>query len=201
MIIKLSESDLGTAQFAGLRMTADQFFELPEDGYNYELLDGVVVMSPSPKPKHQVIAGEIFAQLAWFLRDNPVGEAFMELDVHLGKGDAGADLVYRPEAIFVVADRIERMRERIVGAPDLVVEVISSGSRGLDEVTKKGDYERFGVREYWLVDPDHDRITFYRLTNERLVEIQAEGSTFDSEAVPGFKLDLDRIKIKMREWK
>ncbi len=62
---------------AGLRMDAAAFLELAEDGQNYELIDGVVVMSPSPSPRHQHVTGEIFVQLALFLRQHQVGLAFV----------------------------------------------------------------------------------------------------------------------------
>ena len=61
------------ARFRGLRMTADEFLQIPDDGYNYELIDGVVMMSPSPTPQHQRIAMEIAIQLGIYLRDHPVG--------------------------------------------------------------------------------------------------------------------------------
>lgn len=188
------------AQFRGLRMTADEFLQIPDDGYNYELIDGVVVMSPSPSPKYQRVAVEIAAQIAWFLRDHPVGEVFPEIDVHIGQGPTGGDLVYRPQIVFVRAERLRGMEDKIIGGPDLVVEVISRGSRRMDTQTKKHDYESFGVREYWLVDPDRERMTFYHLESGRLVEVPAQGDAFASQAVPGFVLDLARVREKFKPW-
>ncbi len=188
------------AQYRGLRMSADDFLQIPDDGFNYELIDGVVVMSPSPTPQHQAVAMEISVQIGSYLRDHPVGQAFAELDVHLGRGPTGGDLVYKPELIFVRAERLAPMREKIVGAPELVVEVISRGSRRLDSETKKDDYQRFGVREYWLIDPQRKVMTFYRMQESRFVEVPAEGDTFASEAVPGFTLDLPRVRDTFKPW-
>jgi len=186
--------------WVGLRMTADQFLQILDDGQNYELIDGVVVMSPSPAPKHQHVAGEIFTQLSLWLRDNRIGLAFAETDVHLGQGPTGADLVYKPEIVFIRAERLPGMEEKLVGAPDLVVEVISRGSRRFDTQTKKDDYERSGVGEYWLIDPEREALTFYRLEGGRFVEVAATGDTFASQAVPGFILDLARVRQVFKPW-
>jgi Uma2 family endonuclease len=188
------------AQFCGLRMTADEFLGIPDDGYNYELIDGVVVMSPSPKPVHQRVAMEIASQITWFLRDHPVGEALPEIDVHIGQGPNGGDLVYKPEVIFVRAERLPQMHDKIFGAPDLVVEVISRGSRLYDSETKRNDYERFGVGEYWLIDPQRKSMTFLRHDGEKFIEVAPDGDHFASQAVPGFVLDLARIREKFKPW-
>lgn len=200
MVVKLSDDERGEAQFLGLRMAADEFLSLPDDGFNYELLDGVVVMSPNPTPPHQRVAGEIFSQIKWYLRDHPVGEVFFEIDVHLGRGARGGDLVYRPEVIFVSAARLPEMTEKISGAPELVVEVISRGSRRLDTQTKRGDYERSGVEEYWLVDPQRRALTFLRRAGGKFVEAQPDGDTLASSAIAGFELDLKPVRAAFEPW-
>jgi Uma2 family endonuclease len=181
-------------------MSADEFLQIPDDGMFYELIDGVVVMSPSPTPEHQGALMEIALQIGQFLRDHPVGKVFPELDVHLGTGPTGGDLVYRPEVIFVRTERVRKMRKKIFGPPDLVVEVISAGSRRFDAETKKSDYERFGVQEYWLIDPERESMTFYRLQFGRFVEVPPTGDTFASQAVPGFVLDLARVRETFKPW-
>ena len=200
MVGSVAVSERTEAQFRGLRMTADEFLELPDDGYNYELIDGVVVMSPSPNPQHQRITMEIATQIALFLRNHAVGEVLPEIDVHIGQGPTGGDLVYKPELIFVRSERLPAMRDKIIGGPDLVVEVVSRGSRRMDSETKKNDYERFGVREYWLIDPQRKAMTFWRLKEGRFVEVSAGGDTFASEAVPGFVLDLSRVRATFKPW-
>lgn len=186
--------------FAGLRMSADEFLRLPDDGQFYELIDGVVQVSPSPTPEHQAAMIEITGQLFKYLEARPLGRVFAELDVHLGQGPGGGDLVYRPEVIFVSADRVRKMRKRIVGAPELVVEVISQGSRRLDSQTKKQDYERCGVVEYWLVDPARESIRFYRRKGRKFAEVRVSGDTFKSMAVPGFVLDVARVRDTFKPW-
>ncbi len=120
--------------------------------------------------------------------------------MHLGKGPTSGDVVYKPELVFVRAERLPRMREKIEGAPDLVVEVISRGSRRLDSETKKNDYEHAGVREYWLIDPQRNAMTFYRLQGDRFVEAAAKGDAFASEPVPGFVLDIAAVRETFEPW-
>lgn len=187
-------------RFFGLRMNADDFLDLPDDGCNYELIDGVVVMSPSPKPIHQAVAWEISIQLGIFLREHPIGRAFSEIDIHLGQGPSGEDVVYKPEIVFIQNDRLPQMTEKIVGGPDLVVEVVSRGSRRMDMETKRNDYEKAGVKEYWLIDPERSAMIFYRLEKGRFVEISPAGSVFTSQAVQGFGLDLDRVRDEFKPW-
>lgn len=187
-------------QYRGLRMTADEFQQMADDGYRYELVDGVVIVTSSPTPRHQAILGEITFQISLYLRDHPAGKVLLGIDVRLGEGIGGGDLVYRPDVIFICKERLPQMREKIVGAPELVVEVASSGSLRYDSETKKHDYERFGVLEYWLIDPQRETMTFYRLEEGRFVEVAIEGNTFASQAVPGFALDLARVRETFRSW-
>jgi Uma2 family endonuclease len=193
-----SESD--EAAYAGLRMSADEFLRLPGGACNYELINGVVMMSPSPKPRHRRVAMNIATQIGIYLLEHPVGEVLAEIDVHLGRGPEGGDLVYRPELVFIRSERLRKMRDQISGAPDLVVEVVSRGSRRLDSETKKADYERCGVREYWLIDPERKAMAFYRLRGRRFVEISTRGKAFASRAVPGFVLDLSRVRAAFKPW-
>lgn len=181
-------------QYRGLRMTADEFFDLPEDGCSYELVQGVVVMSPIPTPRHQAVAMEIVAQIVLYLRQHPVGQMLAEIDVHLGRDASGRDFVYRPEIVFLRAERWAEVGDRITGAPDLVVEVVSRGSWRFDSETKKDDFERFGVGEYWLIDPERGAMVFYRSDQGRFVEAEVDGDTFRSQAVPGFVLDIRRVR-------
>lgn len=184
--------------YRGLRMTADEYYQLEDDGFRYELIDGVVCMSPSPTPRHQSVAVRIASQIMAYLEDHPVGQVFTELDVHLGMGPHGGGLVYRPDVVFLRTDQHAPLPERVIGAPDLVVEIVSDSSRRMDRQTKKDDYERCGVREYWVIDPELRQMTFYRLESGRYVEVQASGDSLASEVIPGFELDLERVRRSFR---
>jgi len=117
-----------------------------------------------------------------------------EVDVHLGTGPRGGDLVYRPDIVFYKAGRKFQGGDRVIAPPDLVVEVASLSTRRYDSETKKADYERLGVFEYWIVDPLAGTFTFHRLSRGRYVEVPSAAETFTSQAVQGFSLDLAAIR-------
>jgi len=198
MIVSATKIEYPAAEYVGLRMTAEEFFQLPEDGIYYQLIDGVVFVSPSPSLKHQRISGEILVQLSNFLIDHPISTAVMEMDVHLGQGPTGQDLVYRPDVLFIKEERVPKGEDHPAGAPDLVVEVISPHSHSMDTRTKKDDYQRCGVREYWIVNPQEASFTFYRLQEGRFNAVKESGDFFTSEAVCGFKLDLAPLRTLLQ---
>lgn len=179
-------------------MNAAAFLNIIDEGMSYELIDGVVVVSPSPSPLHQKVMFAIARLLADYLDRHPVGEIFVETDVHIGSTSDGRDIVYRPEIAFIRSERISHAvipDEKLIGPPDMVVEVISRGSRQFDSRTNKEDYERFGVSEYWLIDPDRNCMTFYRRSQGCFEEVAlSTGGTFASSAVPGFVLDSARVR-------
>lgn len=187
--------DVRVGEYAGLRMTAEQFFALPDDGFLYELVNGVVVMSPSPIPRHQAVLIEVIFQLRLFLQSHPSGLILSEVDVKFSD-----ELVYRPELIYLRNERVPRMRERIVEAPDVVVEVLSESSRRYDFETKKDDYERFGVGEDWLIDPHFQLTTFYRLSQGKFLAARPNEERFASEVIPGFVLDLTKVRQAAERW-
>ncbi len=176
------------AKFAGLRMDADEYLSLQDDGFRYELIDGVVVMSPSPTPEHQDIRGEIEFQLRDFVDERGSGLVLSEVDVRLS-----GTLVYRPDLIFIKAGQ-DRPIELVDFPPDMVLEVLSPSSAAMDQRTKLADYERFGIAEYWIVDPYSASTKFLRLLRGRYIEVPPTGDHYVSEAVPDFSLDLARLR-------
>lgn len=198
MSIELMPTRQAVPQFNGLRLTADEFFALPDDGFRYELVNGVVIVTPSPLPRHQLVALEISSQLHSYLRKKPAGKVFPETDVHLGQGAAGGDLVYRPEIVYFRSQRLGSLDERLVGPPDLVVEVVSPPTRYKDIRTKRDDYERCGVGEYWIVDPDHDSLTFLRHDGQKFVEVAPAGDAFASQVVEGFVLNISDVRATFK---
>ncbi|MCW5888970.1 MAG: Uma2 family endonuclease [bacterium] len=185
--------------YAGLRMTADEYLALPPDGERYELVEGVVVMSPSPVLRHQAVSGEVFFQLQAYLRSNPIGFAFFEVDVRLGRGVGGRDLVFRPDLIYVRRERFAVLPAYVTGAPDVACEVVSPGYRRYDRETKRTEYERHGVLEYWLFDPEDATTQLWRLEDGRYIDVTPPGDAYPSAAVPGFVLDLAPVRALLPE--
>jgi Uma2 family endonuclease len=124
---------------------------MPDDGNRYELHDGELCVVPSPLPIHQIVAQRLFLALNEFARDDG-GAVFMApFDIVLSDYDvAQPDLIYfGPEA----ARRID-IREHIPFAPDIAIEVLSPTTARLDRGRKCDLFARYGIAEYWIVDPD-----------------------------------------------
>lgn len=127
------------------------FENLPE-GVRAELIDGVIVSMASPADIHQDIAIELATQLRTYLRGKSCFARY-EFDVQLNKNDPWN--VVRPD-IIVVCDRSKNSLNRIIGAPDMIIEVVSPSTIRRDRVEKLNLYKRAGVQEYWIVYPDEE---------------------------------------------
>jgi Uma2 family endonuclease len=133
------------------RITVREYFRKPESLRPMELVFGVVREPPAPAYGHQSIVTRLTALLDRHVRGLDLGDVCVSpVDVVL---DAAAALVVQPDIVFVSRLRRRIVRDRIWGAPDLVVEVLSARTATRDRTTKLRWYRRYGVREYWLVDP------------------------------------------------
>lgn len=128
--------------------TYDDYAALPNDGQHYEIVHGVLVMTPSPDVMHQRISGRIFRYLSTYVEDAGLGLVFTApLDVELAPEN-----VFQPDVLVLLNRSLNKIREsRIVGAPDLVVEVASPSTEGYDRLNKYDIYAEYGIPEYWMV--------------------------------------------------
>ena|SRR5579859_2927364 len=140
--------------------TYEAYAALTADGECYEIVQGVLVMSPSPEDIHQEVTGEIYAYLREQIKLKRLGRVFPSpFDVVLAPQE-----VYQPDVIVVLNQHLERVQTQgVMGAPDLVVEVISPSSKLYDRVNKHAAYEHAGIPEYWLVHPHHQTIELFVL--------------------------------------
>lgn len=173
------------------RLTYEDYLELPDDGKQYELIEGELILNPAPIPRHQWIAVNIVGELRNYHLQYGGGRAGnAPMDVVLAD-----DVVVQPDVFFIRTERMAIIAEtNIHGAPNLVVEVLSDSTRRRDEIVKRKLYERFGVDEYWIVDPTIESVKIYRRSGEsfvRALEISTEtGGTITSPLLPGFALDV-----------
>jgi len=139
--------------------TYDDFAALPgKPGERVEVLDGDLVVTPSPTPRHQLVIGRLHSLLAPYVERHGLGWVLAgPVDVLFSQGDYAA-----PDLVFVRRDRKHIVGERgLEGSPDLLVEVLSPSTASRDRGRKRERYGRFGVPEYWVVDPEHQRIEVY----------------------------------------
>jgi Uma2 family endonuclease len=155
---------------------ADHLAELPDDGNRYELVDGLLLVSPSPAERHQRALGGLFALLHATVPEGLRVYA-APLDVRL------SDRVQVQPDLLVVEDGPPR--DRLDRLPLLVVELLSPGTRRHDLVLKRRAYERAGVQSYWLVDPEVPSLTVLERRDGRYVEVaQVEGDDAWTAAEP-----------------
>lgn len=138
----------------------EAFQSLPE-GTLAELIDGIIYMSPAPTPYHQQAAGELFFELTKFVKTNDIGRVyFAPIDVYL---DEERNAV-QPDIVFVAHEgQTTTSRKGIHGSPELIIEVVSPSNSRHDLVVKKDLYQRFGVKEYWTVEPESKETIGYSL--------------------------------------
>ena len=178
-----------------VRLTYDDFVHVPDDGKRHELIDGAHVVTPSPNTTHQRVVTHLTGVLWAFVRRHQLGQVFVApFDVVFSNVD-----VVEPDLLYVSKARQAAVltSQHVRGAPDLVVEVGSPSTRRRDELVKRRLYERFGVSEYWVVDPDLDEIKVYRLSGgrfERVAELSLErDDALTSPLFPGLALRLAEI--------
>jgi Uma2 family endonuclease len=126
------------------------YAKIPDDGKRYEIIEGVLYRMTSPKKRHQHAAGLIYYYLMDFVFFTKLGEVFIApFDVELSKKN-----VVQPDVIVVLKSSKKIVKQsRVIGTPDLLVEVASPSTTAYDRNAKKKAYAKHGVKEYWLVDP------------------------------------------------
>jgi len=178
----------------GVKLTYEDFLLFPDDGKRHELIDGEHYVTPTPNLKHQSIVMNLGGMIWSWLQQHPVGRMFnVPLDVVLSEFD-----VVEPDLQFTSRDRLEIFtKQNVRGAPDLVVEVGSPSTRQRDETIKRRLYERFGVSEYWIIDPELDVIKVYRRVDERYVRVAElsleNGDVLTTPLLPGLEMPLSTI--------
>ncbi|MDL2248776.1 Uma2 family endonuclease [Tyzzerella sp. OttesenSCG-928-J15] len=172
--------------YTGGDKTYGDYLNLPEDGKRYELIDGEIIMLASPTIEHHDYVMYIYTQINSFLRNNKDCSIYVApVDVVMIKPDADktdlkaikkVNFVLQPD-VFVVCDpkEIDKSKRRIqengcYGAPDLVIEVVSKSSVRMDYIHKLSIYEKYGVKEYWIVDPINRKIRLYNLQSDIWLE-------------------------------
>lgn len=173
--------------------TYEDWLRLPDDGWQYQVIKGVLYMVPAPTTIHQYVSGNLEFALRLFVRQEQAGVVFYApTDVYL----PGQETPVQPDLLFIAAGRRDIISERgIEGAPDLVVEILSPRNWWQDRKVKMPLYERTGVQECWIVDPKLQTIEVYVLQERRyaLLGRWGTGETARSETLAGFEAAVDTV--------
>jgi Uma2 family endonuclease len=167
---------------------------LPEDGLRHELLAGEHVVTPAPSPRHQTVLQNLYLLVGAYVRERGLGRVFLDpLDVLLSDQD-----LVEPDLLFVSNARTAIVEEaNLRGVPDLLVEVVSPSSRRRDELVKRDRYERNGVPEYWVVDPEAESVKVLRRDGDRfarpLLLSARDHDVLESPLLPGLHVPLELV--------
>ena len=177
--------------------TYTDYVQLPDDGKRYEIIGGELFMTPTPIPLHQRVSRELEFLLLEFVKAHQLGEVY----------DAPIDVVFneenvvQPDILFISSENLKIITEKnIQGAPDLIIEILSPATAYNDLVNKKELYAQFGVREYWIVDPQKQWVEIYRLVKEEYqLHRKAVGTgTVASGVLNGFQVNLSSLFSEKR---
>jgi Uma2 family endonuclease len=174
------------------KMTARQFLELGEDppGVRLELVNGEIAVSPSPIPDHSYTLLQLGSLLVQHVKTHAFGRIYLDVDTILDEFD-----VRRPDLIYFSKERLHLVGDKAMeGAPDLCVEILSPSSITIDRRDKFKQYEKAGVKFYWLIDPKNKTIEGYKLTRGKYHET---GRAKENEIVE--LLPFDDLKIPLGE--
>lgn len=175
---------LGTVQSTVHGLVSEaEFLALPESHERIELIDGEILLGPSPTPVHQMLVARLCRLVgAWVDANPPAFLGLSPLDVRLAPGR-----IVQPD-LFVLLTGLASPEGPIDAVPELVIEVLSR-DRGYDRVTKRFLYGQAGVREYWIVDPLQRRVE----SCQGLDHVETFTDVVVSSVAPGLRIALDEL--------
>jgi Uma2 family endonuclease len=164
-----------------IKLTYEDYLAIPDDGRRHEIIDGEHFVSPSPNFKHQNAVAELIAQMRTYVKARDLGWVIgSPCDV------LSEHTILQPDVLFISKARGAIISNTIKGALDLVVEVLSS-NREYDERVKFQEYERSGVLEYWIVDPEAESAKVFRRAGNNFAAVPVT-DVLTTPLLPGFTL-------------
>ncbi len=171
-----------------IRWTREQVLNLPSDGNRYELVDGELIVSPSPAFRHQVVLGALYDALSPYVRSAGLGRVLWSpADLELEPGQLNQpDIFVLPSTAF-----FERWED--VPLPLLVIEALSPSTARYDRGLKRRFYQRAGVPEYWIVDIEGGVVERWRPADDRPEVLDRELSWTPREGVAPLIIDVGAL--------
>lgn len=171
--------------------TYEDYLKIDDDN-QYELIGGKLILVPAPKTFHQELVGELYSAIKEYVRNNNLGKVLIApVDVLLSETEKP-----QPDIMFISKERLDIITEmNVQGAPDLVVEILSPSTGKYDRTAKSKMYYKHGVKEYWIVDPDHKTIEIFipAEKNWNLFQSYDDKDTLTSPLLTGLEIQLRDI--------
>ncbi len=165
---------------------------MPDDGNRYEIIEGEIFLSRAPSLIHQAVVANLIFIFRTYLSKNPIGKVLP------GPGVIFSDFSgVIPDVVYMSHDRRKKIAtgDRISGAPELIVEILSPGTENKrrDRRSKRQLYKKYGVKEYWLIDPEELSIDVYRGAEFRLAATLGIQDEISTALAPGFRCSVKDI--------
>ncbi len=169
--------------------TYNEYLNLPDDGKRYEIADGVLLLTPSSTGSHQDTIGEVCFYLRSHIKLAGLGLVIQApFIVELSAKD-----VFQPDIFVVMNAHLDRVQEKkVVGAPDLVVEVSTSGTAAFDRLTRYDTYEYTGVQEYWILNLERRTVEIFVLEGD---EYHSLGVFHGEQKVPSLLISWLSVRV------
>lgn len=175
-------------------LTIADWEALPDDGKRYEVIEGELYMSCAPSLKHPIALGNLYAGIRQYLDQNPLGLLVPGPGVMFSEFNGVI-----PDLVFIRQERLAAIAsaDRLTGAPDLVIEIVSPGIENSrrDRLIKRQLYGKYGVQEYWIVDPEQASIELHVLQEQilRMTALLSGADELTSTVLPGYRCAVARI--------
>ncbi len=147
--------------------TAMEVFKMLPKGTLCEVINGQLFMSPSPPTNHQIIVTDLLTDINFYCKKSKLARVFVApYDVYLDEKENAV----QPDIVVVLKENTNIIKDHIHGVPDIIIEVLSEGNKNHDLIRKKELYERFGVKEYFIIEPESRLVTPFTLQNGKYIK-------------------------------
>lgn len=175
-------------KYVGCKLSREEYLALEDDGFKYDMIEGVLELAPSGDFEHGNYQGLFISEINFFLKAFPIGKAVTEIDVFLPDGGD----VIRPDISFILLENMHIVKTHIHGTPDLVCEILSPASMQRDLGVKAERYLKNGVKEYWVVYSKEKKIELWLNQNKQSWE-KTSSHILKSFLLKGFEINQEEF--------
>lgn len=178
------------------KYTYSDYLTWPE-GERWELIDGVPYLQAAPTWQHQAIVSNIITRFNTYLQDKSCFAFPAPFDLILGEEENDEDVtnILQPDVV-IICDKSRLRKTGYFGVPELIIEVVSPSTSKMDRVFKFNKYEKAGVKEYWIIEPEGKFVSVFNLQNNKRYgrpETYTEEDTMQVSTFSDLRIDLATI--------